>query len=189
MVIVFSDKSAIVNRSFQKIVWKKQLKEHDMKLYEITHIKEFTAKLFAETAFDEYLLSEAQFSTAVTYSIDGHINEAFVGEEDMQLPEYQEGYLPWKRIRPICYQMIKGRKVPQFFKIVLKLPKQMVDAFVADNEAESAKENISGLFLNMIFRNNLLNCTSGIAMNEFSMDKALENLWDEHVGTLLKEFL
>ena len=72
-----------------------------MRSIEITNLKEFTSKLFAGTEFDDYLAPEIQICTAATFTIDGRLNEGFVGDDEMQLPENREGIVAWKKLRPV----------------------------------------------------------------------------------------
>jgi len=160
-----------------------------MRLFEIEQVKAFTSQLFAGEEFDDFLLYEAQFSTSATFTIDGRVNEPFVGEEQMQLPDFREGFVTWRKLKKICFEIIKGRKVPQQFKVVLKLSEKQTGSFLREKDAASWKEQISALFLNISFRENHLTCTTGTMMKEFSMDKTLETLWDEYAGSLLKAYM
>ena len=159
-----------------------------MKSIEIESIKNFTTQLFAGTAFDSFLIVEAGFSTAATFAIDGHVNEEFVGEEGMKQQDFREGIVRWEKLRPICYEIIKGKKVPQQFKIVLKLSEEQTEAFLSASGSHYTAEQISGLFLNINFRSNKLYCTTGTALKLFSMDKSLELLWDEYMSQFLRSF-
>jgi len=159
-----------------------------MKCIEISQIKEFTTQLFTGTAFDEFLMSEVQISTAATFTIDGHVNESFVGEEDMQNEEYREGFLLWRKVRPVCFEIIKGRKVPSRFQIVLKLSDRQLDRFLEKAGMQARKNQIGGLFLNIRFLNKQLSCTTGTALKPFSLDKSLEAQWDDYAMTLLRKY-
>ena len=159
-----------------------------MKSIEINNIKDFTTRLFAGTDFDEYLLQEAQFTTACTFTIDGHINPDFVGEEEMKLPENSEGMAQWKRLRPICYEIIKGKKVPRQFTVVLRCPAARIPAFLQASSISTRPEDISGLYLNIHFRQGRLYCTTGCSLKTFSLDRRTENAWDEYMSQALKPF-
>ena len=160
-----------------------------MNLIEISKIKEFTSQLFAGTAFDTYLLSEVLISTAATFTIDGHVNESFVGEDGMKMAEYREGLVLWSKVRPVCYEIIKGHKVPSKFRIVLKLPEHLMEQFLAESGLQGMKEQIGGLFININFQNQELTCTTGTALKTFSLDKSLEDLWDEYAKKLLQQYV
>jgi len=156
--------------------------------FEIDNIRNFTSGLFAGNTFDSFLAVEADFSTACRFKIDGHLNADFVGEENMQLPEYSEGITYWKKLRPICYEIIKGKTVPRQFTIVFKMPGTYVDDFLKKTGIASDPENIDGLFLNVNFRQGRLYCTTGCSMRTFSLDKSLETEWDEYMTAFLKQF-
>ena len=157
-----------------------------MRSIEITNLKEFTSKLFAGTEFDDYLAPEIQISTAATFTIDGHLNEGFVGGDEMQLPENREGIVAWKKLRPVCYEIIKGKKVPQQFKIVFKMPAGFAEDFIRESGCLIGAESISGLYLNVHFKNGQLYCTTGISRSSFTMDKKLDVLWDDYMEEKLK---
>ncbi|MBQ9032272.1 MAG: hypothetical protein IJ106_12585 [Parasporobacterium sp.] len=159
-----------------------------MRSIEISNIKKFTAELFAGERFDRLLTAEVQISTAATFSINGYLNDVFLGEEEMQLPENREGMIRWKKLRPICFEIIKGKKVPQQFKIVFKMPLDMVRSFLKETGCAFSAEQISGLFLNLHFRDNQMYCTTGSALQTFSMDKSLDHLWDDYMEAQLKEY-
>ena len=46
---------------------------------------------------------------------------------------------------------------------------------------------ITGMYLNIKYQNQLLSLTTGIAYNVFSTDKTLENEWDKLVMKFLKQ--
>ncbi len=156
-----------------------------MKLIEVDNIREFTSRLFVGEFFDNFLAVEATIYTATTFTLDGHVNKDFVGEEGMQLPEYAEGVVMWKKIKPICYDIIKGRKVPQKFKIIFKMPSYIVEAFLKRTQLNIDKNNVGGLYLNVNFQENKMNCTTGASLKTFSLDKSLEQQWDEYMAAVI----
>lgn len=157
-----------------------------MRSIEITNIKGFTAQLFAGTEFDQLLVTEVQINTAVAFTIDGHLDREFVGEEEMQDPANQEGIIRWQKLRPVCFEIIKGKKVPRQFRIVFKMPADMVQQFLQGSGCVIRQDQISGLYLNISFKNNQLSCTTGTSMTSFTMDKSLDQLWDEYMEQRLK---
>ena len=157
-----------------------------MRSIEIDNIKGFTDRLFAGTDFDEFQAVEADFSTACTIKIDGHINEDFIGEEDMKLPENEEGILLWKKLRPICFEVIKGKKTPKQFNIVLRLPDRYKQRFIAQSGVNMDPDEIAGLFLNINFKQGKLYCVTGCSLKTFTLDKSLEFAWDEYMEKFVK---
>ena len=76
--------------------------------------------LVADT-FDPFLLEEATISTALTVTIDGHINKDFYPAD-----ERGEDCIPWElqsfsKIKGLCFDLIKGKHTPLYFKFVLHM--------------------------------------------------------------------
>ena len=158
-----------------------------MKSIDIDNIKNFTTRLFVGSDFDGFLVPEVLFSTACTFSIDGHVNAGFVGETDSNLPEYREGIVFWKKLRPICYEIIKGKKVPARFSIILMAPSQMLNDFMSSTGISFNPDEINGLYLNIYFKQGKLSCTTGCSLKSFSMDRKIEIAWDEYMSIWLKQ--
>lgn len=156
-----------------------------MKSIQIENIKRFTAHLFAHETFDKFLVTEATFSTITNITIDGHINRDFMGEAELALPENKETAIYWKKLRPLCYEIIKGQKVPLRFKIVFMMPSHSLIGFLDSVGIDYDPTLVNGLFLNVNFQEGKLACTTGTSLKEFSMDKSLENAWDEQMQKFL----
>ncbi len=156
-----------------------------MRLIEVENIKQFTTNLFTKDSFDKFLVTEAQISALNTFSIDGHINEAYLDENESALPENKEGIIYWSKIKPLCYEIIKGKKVPLRFKIVFALPKHLFGAFLKKVNLSLSPEDINALFLNIGFQANKLTCTTAVSLKSFSMDKSLENAWDDYINKFI----
>ena len=77
--------------------------------------------------------------------------------------------------------MIRGKRTPLSFKIVLHLSRSGVEAAVRNTDMGISSEQIDGLFLNLQFKNNSLLCTTGLSLRTFSMDKRPEQLWDDMI--------
>lgn len=130
--------------------------------------------------FDRYLLREAQIVTFVTFTIDGKMQKNFYSNEeykDMGKPEL----VMWQKVRPICFEMIKGSRTPVRFKIVLKLNEEETQKLIEENELSYTLSDVAGLYLNLVYENGDLNCITGTSMNLFTLDKSLEQLWDATV--------
>ena len=157
-----------------------------MKSIEIDNIRKFTSALFVGETFDSFCVTEASFSTLVDISIDGHINREFLGEEAVQ-DEKSDDTAVWKKLKPLCYEIIKGQKVPLRFKIVFIMPKTMTASFLAAEHLNSSPEDINGLFLNIKFESNKLSCTTGTSLKTFSLDKSVEEAWDRYAAEFLRQ--
>ena len=152
-----------------------------MKSVQIENIKAFTTHLFVGETFDGFLVTEASFSTLFDLTIDGHMNKEFLNEEEAEQKENREGIVYWKRLRPLCYEIIKGQRVPLRFKLVFLLPPGSYPAFLSEAGLNYDPSKINGLFLNINFQDGKLNCTTGSSLKEFSLDRSLEQAWDERI--------
>ncbi|MBR3262507.1 MAG: hypothetical protein IKF93_05250 [Lachnospiraceae bacterium] len=156
-----------------------------MRAIEIDNLKQFTTALFARDTFDGFLVTEASFSTITNITIDGHINQEFMGEADLALPENKEKAVYWKKLRPLCYEIVKGQKVPLRFKIVFMMPSDVVLKFLDHAGLDFEPVEVNALFLNVNFQEGKLTCTTGTSMKAFSLDKSLEDAWDSQMVRFL----
>ena len=88
----------------------------------LTDKKAFMNQLLCTEVFDHFLLAEATVTKDATFMIDGHFNASFYSAEELE----DEGLadckiLPYARLRPICYQLIRGKHTPVSFKFILML--------------------------------------------------------------------
>lgn len=145
----------------------------------ITDLRDFTNKLFIKEVFDSFWLNQAEITTYNTFSIDGKLHTDFLDSDELQiLQKSRRTYSLWKEIKPFCYSVIRGKRTPLTFKIVLQLSHARVLALVTQAGLSLDPSDISGLYLNIQFRNKILLCTTGTAFNTFIPDKHLEQLWD-----------
>ena len=145
----------------------------------IKDIKTFMGKLLNTDTFDSYLLEEAQIHTFNTFLIDGHQNRSFYTKEeleDSQLFPYE--YSQWKTMRGICFQLIKGKKVPTFMKITLHLIPQTAYTILEQNHIPEYKDSLKAFVLTIKFDQNGLLLTTGTSLKTFLLDKTLDTVWD-----------
>ena len=152
----------------------------------ICDIKLFTQKLFIGETFDRFLLKEAEIVTFNTFSIDGRVHKSFYSEEE-RAERQIEDYSSWKTLRPFCFSLIKGKKLPERFSIILKLPKAATEQFLTARKSQWLPEQIGGLFLNIHYENQRLSCITGLSFNQFTLDKTLEREWDESIRAFLRK--
>ena len=87
----------------------------------IEELKDFTRKLFVEEVFDWWMMREAVITTFNMFTIDGRIRKGYFMEQELE--EKGIGELsPWKLVRPVCFSLIKGKRLPESFRITLQLP-------------------------------------------------------------------
>ena len=138
----------------------------------ITDIKKFTNSLFIDNTFDDFRLIEGSVSTFATYDITGRVNKNFYDDKS-NLPDYNS----WSMLKPCFFYLIKGKRLPLSFKIVLSCP---------DNIRQDLSSDSTCTFLvNVRFAGNLLSVTTGYSRSTFSLDKEPEKSWDEFVLSFL----
>ncbi|MBO4872593.1 MAG: hypothetical protein J5496_04170 [Lachnospiraceae bacterium] len=143
----------------------------------VIRLKDFTRHLFVSDSFDDFYLSEARFATSFTASFDGKILS-----ENAPSP-----YISWGRLRPLAYQLIKGKELPKSFSLVLVYPEEKTAALLAAAGREADPENLPSLFLNLRYRQEQLMLTTGISEQSFFPDFELPKLWDRQVLQILSE--
>ncbi len=158
-----------------------------MKAVTIENQKSFTTHLFTRETFDGFLTTEASFSTATDFTLDGHINPDYLSEDELLLPENKEGIVFWKKVRPLCFEIIKGKKLPLRFKIVFMLSSGAVRRFLERSDLAFDPAQVNALFLNVNYQEGKLVCTTGISLKTFSLDKSLEHAWDAYAEKFLNQ--
>jgi len=148
--------------------------------------KTFMNQLLCSEIFDRFLLLEASVATEDTFSIDGRINASFYTKEELDEQNLSDAkILPYAKLRPICYQLIRGSHTPVSFKFILMLSPQNTANTLLHSESGFTESDIKGIFLNLTFQNGQLLLTTGISYASFSMDHTLDQEWD----LLVKKFL
>ncbi len=146
----------------------------------IENKKVFTEKLFIGNDFDNFLVSDVEICMGNTFTISRKINKSFYTDEE--LAEMTEmDYVNWAHIKPICFGIIKGKKLPTKFKMVFQLSKDNLEKTLESSGLSYTTEDVNALFLNIRFEKDVLVCTTGLSMKEFTMDKSLEEYWDKTV--------
>ncbi len=153
----------------------------------ILNVKEFMNILLRSDAFDSFLLSEGAITTYMTFHLDGHSKTDFFSPEDETYTLVsQEKYVPFSLVRPACFDLIKGRRTPSSFQFVFQLSSHNQARTLAAIDSSFSTEDISGMYLNLKYQNRQLTCTTGVSCRIFSLDKSLEQSWDELVKRFLK---
>lgn len=153
-----------------------------MKALHITDVKDFTNKLFIGDVFDSFLLNQASITTFATFSIDGRLQYDFfdTGEQEL-LSESARDFALWKEIKPQCFAIIRGKRAPLQFKIVLQASPRVTAALFQKNGMEFSDKEKEIFFLNLQYKNRSLLCTTGSSLNQFYTGKKPLHLWDEAV--------
>jgi hypothetical protein len=156
---------------------------------EIKTTKKFMNSLLVSQQFEHFLVEEAVITTFNTFNIDGHIvKEFFTNEELEELNNHQDvNFSSWKDIRPICFDLIKGKKTPVSFKVVLIASNELIEKIAANPECGVAANLIRSLVINIRYDNSKVTCITGTSFTTFVMDKSVEKLWDVYVKHLFSD--
>lgn len=152
----------------------------------LTDTKDFMNKLLKSPLFDHFLLQSAEIASGASYTIDGQINHEFYTEserEELGLSDCR--FLPFSMLRGSCFDLIKGKKAPSSFKFVFLLSPENLRRTLERISGSFTENDVTGMFLNIRFQNELLRMTTGVSYRIFSADKSLEHEWDH----MVKQFL
>lgn len=158
----------------------------------ISDIKDFTNKLFIADIFDNFLVTEASFVTFFSVSLDGRLvkkeeeSHREYGQEKPGQEKSDRDYVLWKQIKPLAFQIIKGKQLPKSFRIVFKLSAENTAKTISSLGLSLSADEVSGLFLNIRYENKQIFCVTGCSMKAFTMDKTLEKEWDQVVRRFLR---
>ena len=157
-----------------------------MKAFYLKDQKQFMNRLLKTELFDHFLLAEATIHGAISYSVDGHINREFFDTEELaDLTADGSEYLPFSHFRPICYELIRGKHTPLYMKFVFLLSPANAIKTITSVDTGFTAEDVSGIFLNLTFRDGQMVLTTGVSYRTFTPDRSLDNAWD----TLAARFL
>ena len=143
----------------------------------LTDVKECMGKLLLSETFDPFYFIEGEIVTFSTFTMDGYLKKDFFDAENA--PERE--YALWKDVREFCFSIIKGKRTPLGFKFVLGLSDSNIEKLLLQQELDFKPQDVRGLYINLKYDGQNLQCVTGTAMNLFSMDKSLEQAWDKMV--------
>lgn len=153
---------------------------------EISRIGDFMAKLLTGRVFDPFLLVEGNVRTFAAFHVDGDLNrDFFSAQEQEKVPD--DPYVRWAMIRPYVYQLMKGHNLPLSFHFTLQLAPKDAAHMLEKNGLDRYSESLTGMYLNIRYREERLSCVTGISSKTFIMDKRPEQLWDEIAAKYLKK--
>lgn len=155
---------------------------------ELTDIKNFMNKLLRSEVFDHFLLQEAIITTGATISINGQITKGFYTQDELDELQLNDcRFLPFSMLRTHCFDLIKGKKTPSAFRFVFLLSPKNMEKTISAVGSSYTPSDVSGMYINLKYQNQLLSLTTGIAYNIFSTDKTLDTEWDKMVMKFLKQ--
>lgn len=157
-----------------------------MKAYQIKDVKNFMSRLLCSDSFDTFLLAEASITTYNQFLIDGHmVKEFFTGDvnDSDVLPPYE--FSEWKNMRSLCFDLIKGKRTPVQFRLVLHLKPELIEKILTEGDARVTCNDIKSFVLNIKYDGSMLTCITATAFHTFIPDKTPDLLWDHYVTDFL----
>lgn len=146
--------------------------------------KDFMGKLLTSEVFDAFLVNEATIETFNTFHIDGKIHKDFyksdTQSDDIPVNEFSS----WKELRPICLDLIKGKRTPLGFKFIFYLDNSSKKELIVTTGSDILPEQVS-LGLNIKYSGGEMVLTTGTAFNIFTLDKEIEKAWDTYIPSFL----
>lgn len=143
-------------------------------------------KLLSTDCFDSFLLAEATLTTAATYVIDGHQNKEFYTSEEWEDASVRPyDFVTFSSMRPLLFDLVKGKRTPVNFKLVLHLIPDFVSPTLKQGDTAVTAEQIRAFVLTIKYDGSALTLVTGTAMNTFLMDKSPDTIWDNAVRKFL----
>lgn len=149
---------------------------------QIKDVKDFMNKLLLKPVFDAFLVVEGSVITYNTFHIDGHLQPDFyTKEEQEELGLSTRRFSRWQDLRPFCLELIKGKHTPLGFRFTFQLSAENTAKLLTQTGSTFSPSDVNGLVLNIRYEGTALFCTTGTSLNLFTLDKSLEQSWDQMV--------
>ncbi|MBO5387807.1 MAG: hypothetical protein J6A59_06695, partial [Lachnospiraceae bacterium] len=121
-----------------------------MKSYDIEDTKEYMNQLLVNERFDSFYLYEARVKGALDYFIGGKLNMDYYDEDERKELEESE-YISWGQVKHVIYDLMKGKKLPINFKIILMFNRDNITRLIEMNNLPVKAEDVGALFYNIHF--------------------------------------
>ena len=150
-----------------------------MKQLQITSMKQFMNHLLVADTFEPFLLEEAVIGTACTYHIDGHVNQEFYSGDEDSLEKDAYEFRPWSKVKGLCFDLIKGKRTPLFFRFVLHLMPETAAALLSKEGSDVEPSLVKALVLNIRYDGAKAVLTTATAYQTFLLSKEPDAIWDK----------
>ena len=151
----------------------------------IIDVKDFMNKFLIGEVFDRFFLVEASVTTFNTFTIDGRLQQDFFDTDTAAMHKSNSiEYSLWRDVKPDCFSVIRGRRTPLNFRIVLQLSPKQTQQILNPSFPDGSVPDCR-FCLNLQYRNDSLLCTTGVSYTSFCLDKRPEHLWDEMIRKFL----
>lgn len=159
-----------------------------MHSWRIPDIKKCMNCILRGEAFDEFLLAKAVITNGVSYVIDGHLTKGFYAPDELEMMGISgERCMRYGRIRPLCFDMIKGKRTPQSFQFIFLASADQIRRVLEQEQIPLRAEDIGNLSLTIRYVNQELVMTCSATLNIFTPDKTMEEAWQRWLCAFLKD--
>ena len=156
-----------------------------MTAFQIGSMKQFMNRLLASDSFDVFLLEEAVIGMANTFTINGHVNRDFFQSADDEMPEGLLEFRPWGEIKGLCFDLIKGKRTPLFFRFTLQLMPYKAAALLRSQNCDVDPSFVKALALNIRYDGTKAVLTTATAYHTFLPSKEPDIIWDKALAAFL----
>lgn len=152
----------------------------------VVDVKDFMSKVLIKNTFDKFYICDGEVETFTSFRFGGRLNTGFYSGEEQETLNGRE-YPFWSEVKPFAYQLIRGKKLPQSFKLVFQLSAENLEWLLSHNRIGASLQDIGGLYLNVKYEKKSVTLISGTSFKTFVMDRRLEQLWDATVFQFMKQ--
>ncbi len=163
-----------------------------MVAFTLERVSAFMGSLLSTDAFDSYGVHEITIMKGFNLIIEG--NQGAVLESGTSSEETEEqvaaapGPVLYGTVRPLCFDAVKGKVLPEFMRFVLTAPAGTLKRLTAESGGPVDETNILSLALNITYRNGAITVTSGTSAKDIFAGKAVDTAWGEAVKRLFTPF-
>lgn len=151
-----------------------------MKAFSLTNTKSFMSKLLASEIFDDYQVCEVTIKTFNTFNIDCRIVPEYYDDY-----EFGYEYSLWKDIRPIAFDLIKGRTLPVYCHFILQPKPEETERILKLGGLSVKNDSLKTLTLNIKYINNEVTLITATSYNTFCTDRSADQIWDEYMSRFI----
>ena len=112
------------------------------------------------------------------FDIGGKLNKAYFDEVQ------DRSFCTWSELRHICFEIIKGKRTPTAFKLVLKFSEEFSKRWVSEN---TAKDIEADMYLNIRYTDKKLELISSFSPKTFLLERDILNVFDTYVKDMFKK--
>ena len=162
-----------------------------MKAYKAEDLRSFTQALFTRDSFDRFLVLEAEFRTCCLFSVRGNTERSWYTDEELEA-EQVEDYTSWKKLRPVCFGLIRGRKTEKkegsyttylfekgLDKILKKVGEESTEVIIAAKDRDK-KETVYEI-ADLAYHVMVLMVEAGISLEDIRDELAARHVIDHKI--------